>query len=373
MTNKPPRRKRGLLFLLPLVLLWVLPVVAVAVLLPLLNTSNAESISQELPETVTVGERSVALTQSVIVRVQFGVTPQLIAGTGGMVTRRAVLEPGVEIANGADIIWVDAIPVRAFVADAPLYRDLGLDSSGADVEELSRFLISRGALAGEPRAHLDHPMSEAIKGYQREAGIPVDGVFRPSYVLFTPPATTFGQWQVAIGERIAPETTVATGGVTVRAISFDTPPGAPGLRALADRPLVISAGDLTRDIASLTPNAAEALAVSQFLKEATADRLLTETATDESATYDGATLSLRDPVIRGSIPGSALYVDPAGTICVALVEGTDSHAPPVMHPVLDAETSLTEVGQALVGADLIGQTVISDVATLSAEVLSSCE
>lgn len=66
--------------------------------------------------------------------------------TSGTVTGVSIV-PGSPITDGSVVMAVDGLDVRAYVAAAPLYRDLATGMSGDDVVTAQRFLVARGLLA----------------------------------------------------------------------------------------------------------------------------------------------------------------------------------------------------------------------------------
>jgi len=144
----------------------------------------------ELPEieyTVEQGrvERTVAYSASA----QWPSTPVGVNGHSGTLTSIDV-QPGDVVGAGDVLYTVDLRPAVAAGGAVPAFRDLAEGARGADVEQLERFLAERQLLDGAPDDRFTATTSTAVRRWQRDLGVPPDGVVRRGDLVFLPALPT---------------------------------------------------------------------------------------------------------------------------------------------------------------------------------------
>ena len=94
----------------------------------------------------------------------------LTLATRRLVVTREVLRPGDVVESGSLIAEVSGRPVFALSASVPLYRDLAVGATGADVEELQRTLAAWGYFDAEATGYFGPVTLAALSGFYRDAG-----------------------------------------------------------------------------------------------------------------------------------------------------------------------------------------------------------
>lgn len=105
----------------------------------------------------------------------------------GVVTS-VVVTPAQQVAPGDVLYTVDLRPVVVAAGAVPSFRALGADARGADVEQLQRLLAAKGYLS-ESRTisgRADPATVAAVRQWQQDLGVPVDGVVQPADVIYVP-------------------------------------------------------------------------------------------------------------------------------------------------------------------------------------------
>ena len=347
-------RSRGWVRLVPLVALWAVPVVAVAVAFPLVDAAEERSVAVPAPTVVEVGARSDDGRTAVEVATVRAVAPEVRAPAGGVVT--ALTEAGPVVAGQA-LFAVDVLAYRG----EPLWRDLRPGDRGPDVRALGDYLVSLGYLDADGVDDRFGPATrEAVRALQDRLGVPRDGEFRLSYVVRVDdavPAVTGPL--VALGDRVEAGDAVLAGSQPVEALTVASIAEGGGLGRLAREPVVLLLGEVEVPMSSASPQGAELDGVVAALEEAAAAGTLERIADESTSTvrYRGAILALQDPAERGAVPSTAVRVDHDGTTCVLLSDGSTTAAQPRRLEVAEPGNELATV---LVDADLVGSRVLRD-------------
>jgi hypothetical protein len=366
-----PRRASGLLFLLPLIALWVIPVVIFVLLVPRAQGQEAASLQPGAVRTVTVGSRLNAATQAVDVTVTAPRAGEIASAASGLVTAVSATV-GAALVNGAPLVTVDGVGVLAYVAPAPLYRDLAPGSKGADVRELSQYLSAIGLLpASAVSDSYGRAMSAGVSALQKRIGAPVDGSFRLAFVAWVPPsAAAIGQVVAGVGDRVNAGDVLVRGGAVPTGIALATAGSAHTKPDVPAGILRLSSGEAHTDFGSLTLTVSERAGVQAFLTAAVAAGgvSITTPAGATATTYSGAILSVAEPKRVAVVPSSALYATAGGTSCVFTASGGGYRAVKLGHP----ELLSGELGSVSVPAELAGKTVIRDPTVLPAETRATC-
>lgn len=96
------------------------------------------------------------------------------------------LTAGTEVGPGARLYSVDLRPVVVAAGVVPAFRDLSQGVRGADVAQLQGMLAALGHSPGDPDGVFDGAVDSAVRSWQRQLGITVDGVVRRGDVVFVP-------------------------------------------------------------------------------------------------------------------------------------------------------------------------------------------
>ena len=152
---------------------------------------------------------SVTDTESAVTRTDVTVLPEYRSLTlnnryDGAVTElheRVLITPrtgtitelfGSDIADGATVLELDAVPYIAAVSDGPFWRDLNLGAEGSDVENLERFLARLGHL---DQSEIDHSYNaqteQAVESWREQTGIPSGFSPGPLTLFAIPPDTQY--------------------------------------------------------------------------------------------------------------------------------------------------------------------------------------
>lgn len=141
--------------------------------------------------------------------------PAGMARAAGTVTSIAV--DGTAVTAPGDVLYtVDLRPVVAGRGPVPAFRDLAEGIRGPDVSQLQGLLLETGYLRAEPDGVFGAGTMQAVRAWQRDLGVGVDGVVRAGDIIFFP----------ALPTRLVPESQVlavggvlAGGEVTLQAVS----------------------------------------------------------------------------------------------------------------------------------------------------------
>lgn len=350
-------RSRGWVRLVPLVALWAVPVVAVAVAFPLVDAAEERSVAVAAPTVVEVGARSEDGRIAVEVATVRADAPEVRAPAAGVVT--ALAEPG-PVEPGAALFALDGVDVLAY-RGSPLWRDLGPGDRGADVRALGDYLVALGHL--DPARVDDRygtAVREAVRAVQDRLGVPQDGRFRTSYVVRVDDAVpSVAGPLVTLGDRVEAGDAVLQGAQPVEALTVAPIAEGGGLGQLGREPVVLRLGEVEVPMSSTSPQGAELAELVAVLEDAAATGTI-ERVVDESTStvrYRGGILALQDAVERGAVPSTAVRVDHDGATCVLLSDGDAAGARP--HRLEVAEPG-NELATVLVDADLVGAHVLRD-------------
>jgi peptidoglycan hydrolase-like protein with peptidoglycan-binding domain len=108
-----------------------------------------------------------------------------IGHAAGVVTTVDV-DTGAPVAAGGVLFTVDLRPVVAAAGEVPAFRDLGVGARGADVAQVQRMLADLGHYPGTADGTFGQAVSNAVRAWQRDLGVTVDGVVRRGDVVFVP-------------------------------------------------------------------------------------------------------------------------------------------------------------------------------------------
>ncbi|MFG6445930.1 peptidoglycan-binding domain-containing protein [Microbacterium sp. P07] len=359
-----PPRGAGLRRVLALVGLWAVPVIAVAVAVPLTAALDARSVETPQPATVTVGSREVDRAIAVNVVATLGPQPELRTGVDGVITglgESGTVEPGEQV------FAVDGTPVLAY-RGAVLYRDLAQDDRGADVAALSDYLAGLGLLDPASGGDLFGPaIAASVRALQQRLGVAQDGVFRLGYVSYVPSgATEIVEAVVGLGDRVAAGDPVLLAAAPVESVVL-TPVSSGNLASYGGVDLALRLGSSAVDISGVEVRGEEAAAITGALDEAVrTGAARVETAEGAPSTYTGGILVLRTPDTTGVVPSTAVLVDAQSQTCLIAVGNGGAQADLTALPLVTA-TAGSELGTVIVDDTTVGAQVVRDVSTLTGE------
>lgn len=359
------RPGRGIARLLALLGLWALPVVAVAVSVPLTASLDAQSITVEQPTTVTVGSREVDRAIAVQAAVTLGAQPELRSGSDGVVTQ--LVDSGT-IEQGAELFAVDSVPVLAYQGPV-LHRDLSHGDRGADVKALSDYLVTLGYL--DPQLASDQfgpDIQAAVHQLQAHLGIERDGMFRLSYISYVPEAAhEIAAAVIELGDRVQAGDPVLVAKAPIETVAL-TPVSTGNLTAYSDLELALRLGDSLVDISGVEMAGEEAAAVAAALGDAArSGAAQVEVAELSLSIYSGGILVLRNPVTSGAVPSTAVLIDSDTRTCLLGTGNLEAESPSYIPLVLDSANASTELGTVMVDEAAIGLQVVRDVSALPEE------
>jgi pyruvate/2-oxoglutarate dehydrogenase complex dihydrolipoamide acyltransferase (E2) component len=366
-----PLRADWVRYVLPLVAIWIVPVAAFAAAIPSANLSQSQALAPLQVTTTRVGSSTDDGTQAVDVQMTLTpATPVKSAASGTLTSITA--KTGEALTQGTELATVNDAPVVAFVADAPLFRDVGPTTKGPDVASVAQFLQAQGLLPTSSATDTySAALGSAIDAFERRQGQPADGTLHQSAVAWVRTGTpSIGQIVGAVGDVIGPGTALVSGSQTPTSTSFSVtgaesanPPEEP------NGTLRLTVGASHVDFASLTPTAAEQNNLLHLLQSGVASGAVTTKAAGTSTTYSGGILQLADSHRVGTVPSSAVYAAPNGTACIFLRHGSGYTA---VH-VTNTDLINGELNAVAVSASLVGSNAVKNPAALPGSTVSACK
>lgn len=251
------------------------------------------------------------------------------SASSGTVTALSLVA-GTTVGQGEVAMDVDGLPVAAYVAEAPLYRDISPGMRGDDVATARRLLIDLDYLDQGGRT-ADAAMVAAIRSFNADHGRGAStGTLAVASLVWVPAGSAAPQSvTVQVGDVIAPQTelyTTTSGSAAVHA-GVDAAP--------LERTLTIGMTTVS------LPAGEEAVTDPDHVAA-----LIAEMGDQESVI---ATVADANPVQVGTVPAGAVVIDPSGGACY--YAGVDGD--PVVIEASDGGYGLVDVD-----ADLIGTPVL---------------
>jgi hypothetical protein len=352
-----------------LVAAWLAPVLLVVASVFVGDLLEEQSVSAGQPMEVTVGSRLDDMRTAVRAVVDLGDTPSLASNTSGVVTS-VTLTPGTEPKQGTQIAAVNYVPILAMTGSSPLVRDLQRGDSGPDVTVLSTFLSEIGLLdVASVSTQFGAAIRRAVLAFQGSIGVKADGVFRLSYVAYVP--LDFGQATevpLVIGGTVDRGTDLALGQPAVESLRFEPASEGRSLSPLTSGPTLLTAGDATLSLESVTPDPESIGPIVEWL-EGNATRTESADQVDESEVrYEEILLSLKEPVPYGTVPATAVLTSSDGTSCLVVVEDGSQE----LLRLASATLISSEIGIVGVDREYIGRVIVRDAAQAKAELREQC-
>lgn len=344
-------------------LLWAAPLAGFLLLFPVPSQVEDRQLRSDLPRVVEVGERERTRRTSVSANLTYGETLVARSAVSGLVTARHV-QPGDLIETGKPLIDVDGIAVLAYVGGEPFFRDLGPEDEGPDVQRLNALLDQLGYAADASSDWYSWETGQGTQSLQEDLGVKPDGIFRTAYTSFVPSNfTNVVDVPLTVGGQITNGDDVLVGPTPVAAVSFVASDEDHTLDALSDVPVSLEVGPQVLAVGSLSLVPEEV----QAFESAARDAGLLQPGSDGKS-IPGLSVQLQEPVVVGSVPGTAVYVTSVGAACLFAAEGDEYRAVSITDEVQPGD----EVGQATVARENVGSRVVRDATSLPESVLSTC-
>lgn len=133
-------------------------------------------------------------------------TRELAAGAAAGTVTSVEVADGDEVSTGTVLFAVDLRPVTVAEGATPSFRDLGPGDVGPDVRQLQTMLTELGHLTVAPDGRFGPATERAVRAWQRDTGVAVDGSVRAGDVLYAPalPARILLAESVRVGARLSP-------------------------------------------------------------------------------------------------------------------------------------------------------------------------
>ena len=243
----------------------------------------------------------------------------------GMVTALMV-EPGASVAQGQEVLRIDARPVFALVAPAPLHEEVTAQTQGENADVVRQFLSALGHLSSDVEG--PGSVAAAIVSFNQATGRSGE-VFHPSSVIWIPESAVIADVTVHIGDVVAPQDEILTATVDADRIRVGSDP------VEENRRITLGAVTVSLPAGQNDVTADEDVAA---LKEAMGE-----------ATSQTGFLSVSTPQLVGTIPASAVVTDAQGRSCFF---------PGVSESAMPLTAVAGTFGMVQVPADLIGSPVL---------------
>ena len=364
--------RAGWWFWWPVALCWLLPVLALVVVVPLTDQRRVQAVTQDAGDTVVVAERAQTLRQSVDLLFTLDEVAVARIGVGGVVTSVDVAVGDV-MTQGRTIVSLDAIARRAYMNRLPLYRELGVGDTGADVVALHEYLSELGQADVPTGSAFTARTARAVREFQKGVGAPLDGRFRPGYVVYVHEgADVVGSLRVSLGEVLAAESPVFEGRARPSQVRAESPDGSPIPVLTSGQAVVVTRQEASLELAPGPWTAKEAAQLLDIFGEGVAASGESDAPAQSQVRVAGVQVELKEPRRAGAVPGTAVLTTHAGVRCLFVLERQDTTSTPSPMVVQDVDLVVGELGVAAVPAELIGRTVLRDPAALPGEVRSEC-
>ena len=353
---------------MPFIALWLAPVVAFALLLPIALRTEDQSTTIADPESALVGERVRDLRLSAVAKVVYEQNDTVVTLTGGTVTA-VDTSVGSTLVTGARLVEINAVPILAKVGGLPFYRDLGSGARGPDVRELGALLTALGFGSLPDSDRFTSATGSAVKRLQTSMGLPTDGLFRASYFAYLADgAAQVRSVHVSVGQVVAPGEALLGTNRRVRSVLLRPADETKSFAQFSDSPTVLIAGAETLQLSALHVTPEEIDPIRDFLA-AGLDAGALSTSDETGETISGLLVALKDPQTIGAVPAQAIYSSPSGIACLFSKHDNTYEAHRVAPDIVRSQ----EVGVAYVNANYVGLRVVLNPSTLEESDRLQCE
>lgn len=328
-TKSPKHGWRGIWFVLPLVALWLIPAVLFTVAFPVANSKEREALTTPAPQTTVIGSAKQDYRRAVSISVARSEGLAVHSPVTGVVNSVQV-STGESLRTGTQLMTVGGAPVFAIIDRAPLYRELGLEDTGEDVETMCSVLRTVGVVVPYSCTTVTEDVESAIKSFAKKFNLASTGRFRSDYTVYIPAGVgKVGKVAVARGTQVDTTSAIFTMGSRVKGVKITSADDSGKLSDLKGAPITLTLGTKTFDLKSLKVKKSERSALARLLaKQGKAGELqVVDEGTSGVITYSGGIAKLGVPSILGAVPGSAIFPTASGTMC-AFAPGIESSKRP---------------------------------------------
>lgn len=170
---------------------------------------DPEPILVEVAPSETTGARAV------LISVELGATPLLVAEAPGVV-REWLIGVGDVVVEGTGVLVVDDQILIGVASRRPFWRVLKVGMSGDDVQDLESLLVRLGYLEAEPDDFFTQPTADAVRSLATDLGVgKPDGSFDPGWTVWLPDDRfEVKGLEVRVGQRLG-----GPGSVTARGVA----------------------------------------------------------------------------------------------------------------------------------------------------------
>ncbi|MBB5598072.1 efflux RND transporter periplasmic adaptor subunit [Neomicrococcus lactis] len=197
-------------------------------------------------------------------------------GNTGTITTIDMPLDGQSTVSGSRVFSVDLQPIFVINGKIPSFRDLSSGVSGADVQQLQDFLVSKRYLGTTfTRTRFDNATNTAVSKWAKDAGFSYDGTLPRWRVIYVPdlPKVLVPLESLRVGAQISQGQELLQGPVADPVFSFRVLPEnvskiTPGLKVVIDTSgeqwsgrvsrLENTAGDVSETVAILEPEQGQA-------------------------------------------------------------------------------------------------------------------
>ncbi len=257
----------------------------------------------------------------------------------GVVTE-VLAEPGEVLRDGSPVVRLGPELVLGYASPRPFGRPLALDSVGADVEQLSEFLVRLGHL-GETDIdqRFDWAIGQAVKAFNESRDVAnADTSFDLGTVIWLGDSEfVVGHVETdAVGSRAREDSLLARGEISLLSADLEDESVTRGLDGVS---LIVETESDVQELRLDGPKLVGDMA--------RAVELLGLTPTDERIEI---TIRRSEPTVFTKVPASSVVFDDDGRSCVF-----DSSGAPIL-----VEISGGEFGSAFLTDELVGTQIISN-------------
>ncbi|MPZ95773.1 MAG: efflux RND transporter periplasmic adaptor subunit [Propionibacteriales bacterium] len=158
-------------------------------------------------------------------------------GVSGQGTITWLADQESKVKRGTELYRLDEQPVLALYGSTPMYRDLKIGDTGADVKQLETNLAKLGYDGFDVDDEFTWYTAQAVEEWQDDIGAVETGSVKESDVVFIPGAGRIDNLQVEVGDEVSPGTDVLDITGSEQVVSMDV--------EVADRELVAVGTDVT--------------------------------------------------------------------------------------------------------------------------------
>lgn len=194
---------------------WWIAIAAIAAVIAILVFRPGERVEAPtyITEVATVGDLEEVVAGTGVVGFDEGDLVALAARVGGTVTEVHLAE-GELIEPMAPAFDVDGQTVWVVTGDSPVYRDLSVDSEGADVQTVEESLAAAGYEPGKIDEEFDSDTRTALREWQEDNDLEVTGRFNIAGFIWAPADFTVLDVAISKGGLVQVGNPAATAGLT---------------------------------------------------------------------------------------------------------------------------------------------------------------